>query len=90
LARQLAGFEKLMLERELADKQLASATVSLETARIEAQRQQLFVSRIVAPNLAVYPLYPKKAVNVASVLIGLAIAYGIGWLLVVGMREHAG
>jgi capsular polysaccharide transport system permease protein len=44
----------------------------------------------VAPNLAVYPLYPKKAVNVASVLIGLAIAYGIGWLLVVGMREHAG
>jgi capsular polysaccharide transport system permease protein len=90
LARQLAGFEKLMLERELADKQLASATVSLETARIEAQRQQLFVSRIVAPNLAVYPLYPKKAVNVASVFIGLAIAYGIGWLLVVGMREHAG
>lgn len=90
LARQLAGFEKLMLERELADKQLASATVSLETARIEAQRQQLFVSRIVAPNLAVYPLYPKKAVNVASVFIGLAIAYGVGWLLVVGMREHAG
>lgn len=90
LARQLAAYERLMLEREFADKQLASATASLETARIEAQRQQLFLSRIVEPNLAVYPLYPRKFVNVASIFVGLAIAYGIGWLLVVGMREHAG
>jgi capsular polysaccharide transport system permease protein len=90
LARQLAGYERLMLERELADKQLASATASLEAARIEAQRQQLFLSRIVEPNLAVYPLYPRKSVSVASIFIGLLIAYGIGWLLVVGMREHAG
>lgn len=90
LARQLAGYERLMLEREFADKQMASATASLEAARIEAQRQQLFLSRIVEPNLAVYPLYPRKAVSVASILVGLAIVYGIGWLLVVGMREHAG
>jgi capsular polysaccharide transport system permease protein len=89
LARQLAGYERLMLEREFADKQLASATASLEAARIEAQRQQLFLSRIVEPNLAVYPLYPRKAVSVSSIFVGLLIAYGIGWLLVVGMREHA-
>lgn len=89
LARQLATFERLMLEREFADKQLASATASLETARLEAQRQQLFLSRIVEPNLAVYPLYPRKLVNVASIIVGLTIAYGIGWLLIVGMREHA-
>ncbi|MEY4793786.1 MAG: hypothetical protein RL724_722, partial [Pseudomonadota bacterium] len=25
----------------------------------------------------------------ASIFVGLAIAYGIGWLLIVGMREHA-
>ena len=89
LARQLASFERLMLEREFADKQLASATASLETARLEAQRQQLFLSRIVEPNLAVYPLYPRKLTNVASIIVGLTIAYGIGWLLIVGMREHA-
>ena len=89
LARQLASFERLMLEREFADKQLASATASLETARLEAQRQQLFLSRIVEPNLAVYPLYPRKLATVASIIVGLTIAYGIGWLLIVGMREHA-
>jgi hypothetical protein len=26
---------------------------------------------------------------VASIIVGLTIAYGIGWLLIVGMREHA-
>lgn len=89
LARQLAAYERLMLEREFADKQLASATASLETARVEAQRQQLYLSRIVEPNLAVYPLYPRSLITTASIFLGLAIAYGIGWLLVVGMREHA-
>jgi DNA polymerase III alpha subunit len=62
---------------------------SLEAARVEAQRQQIFLSRIAEPNLAVYPLYPRKLTNLASIFIGLAIAYGIGWLLIVGMREHA-
>jgi capsular polysaccharide transport system permease protein len=89
LARQLAAYERLMLEREFADKQLASATASLEMARVEAQRQQLYLSRIVQPNLAVYALYPRSFTTTASILLGLAIAYGIGWLLIVGMREHA-
>jgi capsular polysaccharide transport system permease protein len=89
LARQLATFERLMLEREFADRQLASATSSLEAARVEAQRQQIFLSRIAEPNLAVYPLYPKRLTDLVSIFVGLSIAYGIGWLLIVGMREHA-
>lgn len=89
LAQQLATFERLMLEREFADRQLASATASLETARMEAQRQQLYLARVVEPNLAVYPLYPRKLISVGSIFLGLSVAFGIGWLLVAGMREHA-
>ncbi|MBW6396725.1 capsule biosynthesis protein [Roseomonas sp. HJA6] len=89
LSQQLAGFERLMLERDFADRQLASATASLETARIEAQRQQLYLARVVEPNLAVYPLYPRKLIGVGSVFLGLSVAFGIGWLLIAGMREHA-
>jgi len=89
LSRQLAAYERLMLERQFADQQLASATASLENARVEVQRQHLYLARIVQPNLAVYPLYPRKLTNLASIFVGLAIAYGIGWLLIVGMREHA-
>ncbi|WP_211871726.1 capsule biosynthesis protein [Neoroseomonas terrae] len=89
LSQQLAAFERLMLEREFADRQLASATASLETARMETQRQQMYLSRVVEPNLAVYPLYPRKLLSVASIFLGLSVAFGIGWLLVAGMREHA-
>ncbi|MBR0673951.1 capsule biosynthesis protein [Neoroseomonas soli] len=89
LAQQLGTFERLMLEREFADRQLASATASLETARIEAQRQQMYLARVVEPNLAVYPLYPRKLISVGSIFMGLSVAFGIGWLLVAGMREHA-
>ena len=89
LSRQLAAYERLMLERQFADQQLTSATASLENARVEVQRQHLYLARIVQPNLAVYPLYPRKLTSVASIFVGLAIAYGIGWLLIVGMREHA-
>ncbi|MBP0466861.1 capsule biosynthesis protein [Roseomonas sp. PWR1] len=89
LAQQLAGFERLMLERDFADRQLASATASLEGARMEAQRQQMYLARVVEPNLAVHPLYPRKLISVGSIFLGLSVAFGIGWLLVAGMREHA-
>jgi capsular polysaccharide transport system permease protein len=89
LAQQLGNFERLMLEREFADRQLASATASLEAARVEAQRQQVYIARVVEPNLAVHPLYPRKLIGVGSVFLGLSVAFGIGWLLVAGMREHA-
>lgn len=89
ISQQLAAYERLMLEREFADRQLASATLSLEHARVEAQRQQLYLARVVEPNLAVYALYPKKILTILSVLAGLTVVYGIGWLLVAGLREHA-
>ncbi len=89
VTQRLAAYEPLMLEREFADRQLASATLSLENARVEAQRQQLYLARVVEPNLAVYALYPKKILGVLSVFAGLCVAFGIAWLLIAGLREHA-
>ncbi|MBW8270088.1 capsule biosynthesis protein [Caldovatus sp. SYSU G05006] len=89
LAGQLAEYDRLMLERELADRQLASAVASLEQARVEAQRQQVFLARVVEPNLAEYPLYPRRIMNSIGLFVGLAVLYGIARLLIAGMREHA-
>ncbi|KAA2213661.1 capsule biosynthesis protein [Teichococcus oryzae] len=89
LPTQIATYERLLLEREFADKQLASATASLETARLDAQRQQLFLARVVEPNLAEYPLYPRAWLIVLSLFAVLSVLYGIGWMLVAGIREHA-
>ena len=85
----LTEYERLALDRELGEKALASAFTSLEAARLEAQRQQLYIETLAQPNLADYPLYPKRAISFGMVLVSCLLAYGIAWLLVISAREHA-
>jgi capsular polysaccharide transport system permease protein len=85
----LTGYERLNLQRELAEKALASAFTSLEAARIEAQRQQLYLETIAQPNLADYPLYPKRIVSFITVFATCMLVYGLAWLLVANVREHS-
>jgi capsular polysaccharide transport system permease protein len=83
-----ANFERLQLERTFAEKQLASAMTSLETARSEAQRKQLYLERLVQPNLPDKAVEPRRIRSVLTVLaIGL-VAWGIVSLLVASVREH--
>jgi capsular polysaccharide transport system permease protein len=85
----LTEYERLNLQRELAEKALASAFTSLEAARIEAQRQQLYLETIAQPNLADYPLYPKRIVSFITIFATCMLVYGLAWLLVANVREHS-
>src|SRR5262249_46207060 len=85
----MTEYERLNTQRELAEKALASAFTSLEAARIEAQRQQLYLETIAQPNLADYPLYPKRIISFITVLATCMLAYGVGWLVVGNVREHS-
>src|SRR5215831_3896530 len=85
----LTEYERLNLQRELAEKALASAFTSLEAARLEAQRQQLYLETIAQPNLADYPLYPRRIVWFITVAATCMLAYGLAWLLVANVREHS-
>ena len=85
----LTGYERLNLQRELGEKALASAFTSLEAARIEAQRQQLYLETIAQPNVADYPLYPKRIVSFITVFATCMLVYGLAWLLVANVREHS-
>jgi capsular polysaccharide transport system permease protein len=85
----LSEYERLDVQRMLAEKTLASALTALESARLEAQRQQLYLETVAQPNLADYPLYPKQVTSFATVVVSCLLLYGIAWLLVAGVREHA-
>jgi capsular polysaccharide transport system permease protein len=89
LATALSEYEHLDTQRLLAEKTLASAFTSLEAARLAAQRQQLYIETITQPNLADYPLYPKRLASFGTVTATCLLIYGIAWLLVSGVREHA-
>jgi capsular polysaccharide transport system permease protein len=82
-------YERLDEARKLAETQLASAYRSLEAARLDAQRQQLYLETIARPNLPDFPLYPKRVLSFSLVLASCLLAYGIAWLLVASVREHA-
>lgn len=89
VATALTEYERLDVQKMLAEKTLASALASLEHAKLEAQRQQLYLETIAQPNLADYPLYPKRMISFATVVISCLLAYGIAWLLIASVREHA-
>lgn len=81
-------FERLQLERTFADRQVASALASLENARNEARRKQLYLERIVQPNLPDYALEPRRLRSVLATLVLGLIAWGIASMLLSGVKEH--
>lgn len=89
IARNLGGYEDLKIRQDFVGKRYESAAAALDKARQDAQRQQLYLVRVVNPNLPVKALYPERTKIVLTVFFGLLLSYGIGWLIVAGVREHA-
>lgn len=88
LAHKAAEYERLSLDRTFAEKSLATALASLETARNEAQRKQLYLERIVEPSLPDRSFEPKRVKGTVEVFLLGLIAWGIGSMLIAGVREH--
>ncbi|HEX4781990.1 MAG TPA: capsule biosynthesis protein [Usitatibacter sp.] len=82
-------FERLALERTFAERQLATALAGLESARSEAQRKQLYLERLVLPNLPDQSVEPRRLRAIVTVLVLSLIAWGVASLLVASIREHA-
>jgi capsular polysaccharide transport system permease protein len=89
IAGNLGGYEDLKVRQDFVAKRYEAAAANLEKAREQASRQQLYLVRIVEPNMPVKSEFPQRGRIVLTVLLGLLIAYLIGWLLVAGVREHA-
>lgn len=88
LSSRAAQYQRLSLESQFADRQLASAMTSLEEAKNEARRKQAYVERIVAPNAPDEALEPRRLRGILSTFIlGLA-AWAIISMLLAGMLEH--
>jgi capsular polysaccharide transport system permease protein len=88
LTTRASEYERLALERGFAEKQLASALASLELARGEAQRKQLYLERIAQPSLPDYAMEPRRIRSILNVLILGLMAWGIIALLTAAIREH--
>ena len=88
VATALGSYESLQLQQQFAAKRYDSAASALDKAREQLIRQQLFVVRVVNPNMPVRALYPKTGKIILTVFATLMLVYGLGWLIVAGMKEH--
>jgi capsular polysaccharide transport system permease protein len=89
IASKLAVYEKLELEQEFATQMLTAANSSLESARTDAQKQQFYLERVVEPNKPDDSTLPHRLKRILVVFGSSICLYLIGWMLVVGILEHA-
>lgn len=88
LANKAANYERINLESEFANKQLSGALASLDLARSEAQRQQVYLERVAQPSMSDVAQDPKRLRSVLAVLALGLVVWGILSMLIAGVREH--
>ncbi|AYG68899.1 MULTISPECIES: capsule biosynthesis protein [unclassified Rhizobium] len=88
VAPRIADYESLVLMREFANKALVAALDSLEAARADARRQQLYLEVVVPPHLPDEAEMPYALKNILVVFLSLSLAYLLGWLMLTALRDH--
>ncbi len=88
LAGKAAEYQRLTLEKEFADKMLASAMSTLEQARNEAHRQQLYLERIAMANKPDEAMEPRRVRSIIAVFVLGMITWGVAVMLIAGIKEH--
>lgn len=88
LTERLSQFEELLAERDFSEKAYVSALAMLESARMEALKQQRYLAVFVrgaAPQMATYP----KGIRWTLILFGVLLAgWGLASLISAAIRDR--
>lgn len=85
---KISGYEDLIFQRKLLEKEVAAADTALDAARVQADRQQLYLEEVTKPNRPDYAEYPKSLIDIAIVFATTFGLYLMAALLIAGAREH--
>ncbi|MDB5512826.1 MAG: Vi polysaccharide export inner rane protein VexD [Enterovirga sp.] len=77
LAQAFTSYDKAMLDQVSAEKLYTVISASLEKARMDANRQQVFLETFVEPVLPQEPEFPRRSWNTFLVALGTFV----GWFL---------
>lgn len=89
IAPRIAEYERLMLEREFAEKALMSAMAALEIARVDSLRQQVYLERVAAPARTDHPAYPWKVVWCLVILAAGYMTWRVWRIVVADALRHS-
>lgn len=88
LAAAGAQYQRLLLDSQIADRQLGVAMSAQADAVSDARRKQAYVERIVEPIAADYPVEPRRLRGILSVLALSIIVWLVARMLIAGVKEH--
>jgi len=88
LSRVMGSYERLESERTFAEKAYQHALEALDRARMNADRQQVYIAGFVQPSLPEEALYPRRFRNVGIALLLCCAIWLIGAFIVQTVREH--
>jgi len=89
LAAKITEYENLVVEQTFAEQTLTAANAALEQSRIEAKQQQYYLERVVEPNRPDEAILPARIRGTLAVIFATLCLYLVGWMLTVGIKEHA-
>jgi capsular polysaccharide transport system permease protein len=87
-ADAISHFEQRELERRFSEKLLEISQASYESARLEAERQHLYLTTFVEAVKPDKAEYPKRIRTIALVSICAIIVWGVSLLLIAAVKDH--
>jgi capsular polysaccharide transport system permease protein len=88
LAEQMGRFDRLGLEKDIAEKEYIAAASAFERARVELETQNVYLATFLQPVLAQEALYPRRLWLWSIVLVISLLIWGSGVGIAVVVRDH--
>ncbi|MFK5667245.1 ABC transporter permease [Pseudomonas shirazica] len=81
-------FQQLTLDAGIAEETYKTAVAALDNARVEASKKIRTLVTVVSPNTPQLALYPERWYNLATILLGLLMLYGITRFILASIEDH--
>ena len=88
LSRVMGSYEQLESERSFAESAYRHALEALDRARMNADRQHVYIADFVQPRLPEEALYPRRLRSLGIVFLIAFAIWAIGCLTVRSVRDH--
>lgn len=84
----LAQYESLRVDQEYAEQTYRAALTAVDSARSNAERQQLYLATYINPTLAQRAEYPQRLLIIALTLVFASLAWMISALVYYSLRDR--
>ncbi|HEE9762611.1 TPA: ABC transporter permease, partial [Pseudomonas putida] len=81
-------YQQLTLDAGIAEETYKTAVAALDNARIEASKKIRTLVTVVSPNKPELALYPERLYNLATILLGLLMLYGLTRFILASIEDH--